>query len=58
MGVLGLANLHEDYVGSVSNLGAACLPGTGISLVNKKIGERCRLARFVQLSRGLVLTED
>ncbi len=85
-GVLAFA-AAKDYVGLMSWIGAACLPGTGtgqpmcglppldrqsdtslwrlkggglcigcggISVVNRKIAERCRLARFVVLSRGIV----
>jgi hypothetical protein len=50
--------MGEDYVGACSDVGASCLPGTGISQVNRKLAERARLARYVQLSRGMVASEE
>ena len=46
--------MAEDYVGSISAVGASCLPGTGISNVNMKIAERIRLVRFLQLARCIM----
>ncbi len=46
--------MGEDFVGACSVMGGSCLPGTGVNGVNRKLAERFRMARHVQLSRGLV----
>ena len=47
--------MAEDYVGRVSELGAGCLTATKALDVNRKIAERIRLVRWVQLTRSLWL---
>ncbi len=46
--------MSEDYVGGVSKAGHGAAVGSGICIVVRKIAERIRIVRHLQLVRGLV----